>query len=332
MQEDTQLINLIQPEIEFLATKGELKLDNLPTDIASKYNLIRAAVSMSYDSSSYRQILITLNKLKPKVKYEEGTIGSYLFGCLYASVIEGVPVMCTTQCSSSIPGPDGSCCPNSVWSYTKQDGLTKTNNVRTEIAYLYLPSRSNILSSKDVRTLLDDNVRSVIYLYSDIQVQDLTPINLTKKNVTLPDNSHSSNVKMNSYMNRQSRTSNSQQSRTMEPTGQSRMMEPTGQSRMMEPTGQSRMMEPTGQSRMMEPTRMMEPSRMMNDISEDKLTDQSLLLNERREVDVKVEKKQTSWLWIILAVIIVAILIWWFCFRNRKTNVVLQEESCSRSN
>lgn len=197
MQEDIHLLNLIQPEIEYLSTKSELSLDDLPNDVASRYNLIRAAIGMSYDSPSYKKILDTLNRLKPK-SIKEGTIGSYLFGCLYSSVIEGVPITCTPQCSTSIPGPEGSCCPHAVWSLLGEGGLHKNNNVESDIAYIYIEGK-NELSPSHLKTLEESGVSKIISIHSDRKVQDLKPIDIRKRKVKFVDNSHSNNIKMNTY-------------------------------------------------------------------------------------------------------------------------------------
>lgn len=198
--EDIQLLKLIQPEIESLAMKPDMALDSLPDDVASKLNLIKAAVSMSYDSSSYKDILTTLERLKPSAKYKDNTIGSYLFGCLYDSVVDGVPIGCTPQCMGAIPGPEGSCCPYSVWSVV--DGvLSQGNNVDSKTAYIYLPSSTDYLSNDDLKTLEDVGVSRAIYIYSDRKIQDLTPRGINRK-VKFADNSIAEDVNMNTYASR----------------------------------------------------------------------------------------------------------------------------------
>jgi len=92
-----------------------------------------------------------------------GTVGSYLYGCLQPEL--AVEIGCTPACSMGLKNPDLAAC--DIVSYEKKDGnLQKLNNLNTEDANVFITGNEQI-TYEDRQQLRNDGVKVITIFKQD---------------------------------------------------------------------------------------------------------------------------------------------------------------------
>jgi len=92
-----------------------------------------------------------------------GTVGSYLYGCLQPEL--AVEIGCTPSCSSGLRNPDVPLC--DISSYEKKNGtLSNLNTINTEDANIFITGNEQ-LTNQDIQQLRQNGVKIITIFTQD---------------------------------------------------------------------------------------------------------------------------------------------------------------------
>ena len=178
LKNNKQLIDSLSQDIKDLTKYSSVSLlalnEDKYKDVRDKLYRVTTLAKVFQDEGKYKEYLKILNEYIPK-EITFGTVGSYLFGCIYSD-----DNVCNPLCIGSIPVNPIKHCEQQVW--IKYDGsLIKLTHVKGNDAVIY----ANTLTDEDKNILKKHGVINYTLINNGVvergTMSDPTPKEEVKK-------------------------------------------------------------------------------------------------------------------------------------------------------
>jgi len=151
-----ETIDNIKKNIELLKQHPNINIKDLSGDLKSAYENVKLAAELFYNTDLYANILNAVYTDEPN-KYEENTVGSFLYGCQHLDA--DIELRCIPSCEESIQPKTDTCCNHQLWQMINGK-LIKRNSVNSPSAYL-IDDNFTGLSAEDMKILQDAGVKEL---------------------------------------------------------------------------------------------------------------------------------------------------------------------------